>query len=243
MEPAASMGWSALHGVSVRQRHFRTIWNRRYIDHVQITVAETVGVEERGSYYDETGALRDMVPNHIFQLITLTAMEPPISFAADAVRDEQTKILRAVQPLTPEEVLSRTVRDQYGHGITGHEHMPAYRSEPRVVPDSGTETFVALKLLIDNWRWVDVPFYLRTGKRLSKRVTEVAIQFKRAPFMLFQDLRGALDAEPPRPAHSARRGHLAALRRQDPRPSGPVGVGEHGFSLCGLLRQHTQHWL
>jgi len=119
-------------------------------------------------------------------LITLMAMEPPISFEADAVRDEQTKILRAVQPLTPEEVLTRTVRGQYHEGTVGGGHVPGYRAEPRVPQDSGTETFVALKLLIDNWRWADVPFYLRTGKRLPQHVTEVAIQFKRAPFMLFR---------------------------------------------------------
>jgi glucose-6-phosphate 1-dehydrogenase len=165
---------------------FEPIWNRRYIDHVEITVAETVGVEERGNYYDETGALRDMVPNHIFQLITLMAMEPPVSFEADAVRDEQIKILRAIQPLSPEEVLTRTVRGQYGEGFHDGEHLPAYRAEPRVPSTSRTETFVALKLLLDNWRWADVPFYLRTGKRLPRRVTEVAIQFKRAPFMLFR---------------------------------------------------------
>ncbi len=166
---------------------FEPVWNRRYIDHVQITVAETLGVEQRGGYYDRAGALRDMVPNHIFQLVTLTAMEPPISFHADAVRDEQSKILRAVQPLSPEEVLTRAVRGQYGEGAVEGQSVPAYRAEPNVAPDSTTETLVALKLSIDNWRWADVPFYIRTGKRMPARVTEVAIQFRRAPFVLFRD--------------------------------------------------------
>lgn len=165
---------------------FEPIWNRRYIDHVQITVAEDLGVGQRGGYYDHSGALRDMVPNHIFQVLTLTTMEPPSSFEADAVRDEQAKILRAIQPMTPEEVLSRTVRGQYGEGAINGERVSSYRSEPSVPEDSRTETFVALKLSIDNWRWAEVPFYLRTGKRLPRCVTEVAIQFKRAPLMLFR---------------------------------------------------------
>jgi glucose-6-phosphate 1-dehydrogenase len=166
---------------------FEPIWNRRYIDHVQISVAETVGVEKRGDYYDTAGALRDMVPNHIMQLITLTAMEPPISFEANAVRDEQAKILHAVQPFSNEDVLSKTVRGQYGDGIMDGERVPAYRSEEGVPPDSRTETFVAMRLLIDNWRWAGVPFYLRTGKRLPGRNTHVVIQFRRAPFMLFRE--------------------------------------------------------
>jgi glucose-6-phosphate 1-dehydrogenase len=165
---------------------FEPIWNRRYIDSVQITVAETVGVEQRGGYYETAGTLRDMVPNHIFQLICLTAMEPPVSFDADVVRDEQGKILKAIQPMTPEEVLTRTVRGQYGFGVNGQQKLAAYRSEPNVSPASRTETFVAMKLFIDNWRWADVPFYLRTGKRMEKRVTEISIQFKRAPFVLFR---------------------------------------------------------
>src|SRR6185312_8399299 len=166
---------------------FEPIWNRRYIDHVQITVAESLGVEQRGGYYDHAGALRDMVPNHILQLVTLTAMEPPISFQANAVRDEQAKILHAIQHLAPEDVLSRAVRGQYGEGHDDGNPVPAYNAEPKVARDSQTETFVALKLSIDNWRWADVPFYVRTGKRLAKRATEVAIQFRRAPFVLFRE--------------------------------------------------------
>jgi glucose-6-phosphate 1-dehydrogenase len=166
---------------------FEPIWNRRYIDHIQITAGETVGVEKRGGYYETAGALRDMVPNHLFQLVSLTAMEPPVSFQADAVRDEQAKSLHAVQIPSPEEVLTMTVRGQYGEGQIGDQHLPAYRAEPGVAPDSTTETFAGLKLRIDNWRWADVPFYLRTGKRLASRATEIAIQFKRAPFQLFRD--------------------------------------------------------
>jgi glucose-6-phosphate 1-dehydrogenase len=165
---------------------FEPIWNRRYIDHIQITVSESVGVEQRGGYYENSGAMRDMVPNHIFQLISLTAMEPPISFAADAVRDEQSKVLRAIQPLAPEDVLTRTVRGQYGEGKVNGETLPAYRGEAHVDSHSGTETYVAMKLFVDNWRWAHVPFYVRTGKRLPKRTTEIVIQFHRAPLILFR---------------------------------------------------------
>jgi glucose-6-phosphate 1-dehydrogenase len=166
---------------------FEPIWNRRYIDSVHITAAEKVGVEQRGGYYEQAGTLRDMVPNHLLQLVTLTAMEPPVSFKADAVRDEQTKILHAIQCPTPEEAGRRAVRGQYDAGTIDGQPAPAYRTEANVAPDSQVETFVALKLLIDNWRWADVPFYLRTGKRLAARDTEITIKFRRAPFVLFRD--------------------------------------------------------
>ena len=165
---------------------FEPIWNRRYIDHVQITVAEELGVEERGGYYEGAGALRDMFPNHLFQLLALTAMEPPISFAAEAVRDEKVKVLHAIKPITGEEVLTSAVRGQYGEGTGPEGRLGGYRAEPKVRPDSTTETYAAVKLLIDSWRWAGVPFYLRSGKRLAGRQTEIAIQFKCAPSVLFR---------------------------------------------------------
>jgi len=163
------------------------LWNRHYIDHVQITASETVGVEHRGGFYETAGALRDMVPNHLFQLLTMTSMEPPISFDADEVRNKQAEILHAIQPLSPEDVITNMVRGQYGEGQSPNgQAVEGYRQEPDVNPQSNTETFVALKLQVDNWRWAGVPFYLRTGKSMSKRATEIVIQFRRTPFVLFR---------------------------------------------------------
>jgi len=166
---------------------FEPAWNNHYIDHIQITVAETVGVEGRGGFYETAGALRDMVPNHLFTLLTLIAMEPPTCFDADAVRDKKTELMSAIHPFSPQDVRNNVVRGQYGAGIAGEKEIVGYREESRVQPDSSTETFVAMKLGIETWRWANVPFYLRTGKALKKRASEIAIQFKNPPFALFRN--------------------------------------------------------
>ena len=167
---------------------FEPIWNRNYIDHIQITAAETVGVENRGAYYEEAGTLRDMVQNHMLQLLAHTAMEPPVLFDAQQVRDEKHKVLQAIRPITAETVHRETVRGQYTAGTTGGKSVPGYRQEPGVSPNSVTETYVALKFSVENWRWAGVPFYVRSGKRLPKRVTEIALQFKQTPHRLFTAL-------------------------------------------------------
>jgi glucose-6-phosphate 1-dehydrogenase len=164
---------------------FEPIWNQKYIDHVQITVAETVGVERRGSYYEHAGALRDIVQNHLMHLVCLVAMEPPLSLEAEAVRDEKVKVVRSLRPLDAACMPGGLVRAQYGPGTVQGKAVPGYREEPEVAPDSLTETYAAIKTSIDNWRWAGVPFYLRTGKRLPARATEIAIQFKAIPRVLF----------------------------------------------------------
>ncbi len=164
---------------------FEPVWNRNYIDYVEITAAETLGVESRAAFYEETGALRDMVANHMLQLLALTAMEPPVAFDADSVREQKVQVFRSIRAMDLEDVKSRTVRGQYGSGTIGATAAPGYREEPGVDPHSNTETYAALELYINNWRWAGVPFYVRAGKRLATKLTEIAVHFKRTPQALF----------------------------------------------------------
>jgi glucose-6-phosphate 1-dehydrogenase len=165
---------------------FENVWNRNYIDHVEITAAESIGIEGRGPFYETAGALRDVVQNHVMELLSFVAMEPPVSFEASAVRAEKVKVWKAIQPIHPAD----TVRGQYGPGTVDGKQVPGYRQEDRVHPRSQTETYAALRLEIENWRWAGVPFYIRAGKRLAKRVTEITIQFKQPPLLLFKDAEG-----------------------------------------------------
>ena len=217
---------------------FEPIWNRRYIDHVQITVAEAGGRGAPGrTITTRPGALRDMIQNHLLQILCLIAMEPPVSFDADEIRNKKVDVLHAIRPIPPEQVHQYAVRGQYGAGWIEGQHVAGYRREPGVAPDSTTETFAAVKLFVDNWRWQGVPFYLRTGKRLPARISEVSIQFRPVPHQTFP-AAAILDcrAQPPAHRHPARRGHSAALRGQAAGADHAPVSGDHAVLLPGGLQ-------
>ena len=169
------------------------MWNRNYVEYVEITVAETVGVENRAAFYEETGALRDMVANHLLQLLALTAMEPPVTFDADSVREQKVQLFRSIRPMSVEDVARFTARGQYGSAVINGKHVPGYRQEPGVDPSSITETYAAVRFQIENWRWAGVPFYIRTGKRLARNLTEIRVHLKPTPQALFAGASSVID--------------------------------------------------
>lgn len=207
------------------------IWNRRYVDHVQITVDEDGGVGSRGGYYEDAGALRDMLQNHLLQLLCMVAMEPPVSFRAEEVRNRKVDVLKAVRPIPPAEIGRYAVRGQYGPGWVRGERVPGYRQEQGVDPKSTTETYAAMKLQIDNWRWQDVPFYLRTGKRMAAKVSSISIQFKPAPLQLFPSV-SAEAWEPNRLVIELQPKEEITLRFQAKRPGRGMTLETVGLSFC-----------
>ena len=210
---------------------FEPIWNRRHIDHVQITVAESIGVENRGAFYEETGASRDFLQNHLLQLMSLVAMEPPATFEADALRDEKVKVIRAIGEMAPPKVRRDIVRGQYGPGWVAGRPVPGYRQEPEVDAESETETYIAARLEVDDWRWSGVPFYLRTGKRLPKRATEIAIQFKEVPHRLFKDSSSEPDPNLLAIRIQPDEGIMLRFGAKVPGPGPRRPVGEHGLHV------------
>ena len=216
-------------------RIFEPLWNRDHVDHVQITVAEDIGVEGRGKFYEPPGTLRDIVQNHAMQLLTLVAMEPPVAFDADAVRDEKVKVVRAMRPIAAAGRSAGHVRGQYGTGGVRRPRGAGLPRGARRAPDSITETFVAMKLHVDNWRWHDVPFYVRAGKRLAKRVTEIAVQFKPVPHRLFSQ-RPAETATSWQCGSSPTRGSRCGFVSKVPGPRNALRAGQHGLPLRHLVR-------
>ena len=223
---------------------FEPFWNRRYIDHVQISVAEELGVENRGAYYEESGLLRDMIQNHVLQLLSLVAMEPPATFEATATRDEKAKVLRALRPIPIDRVPDYVVRGQYAEGYVGGKKVPAYRSEPKVSPTSTTETYAAFKFFIDNWRWADVPFYLRSGKRLPKRVSEITHSISaRAARAVSGRGRGGHRTQYPFHSNPAQRGNFAEILRQASGHDHADSTRGDGVPLRRIVRRRTSHGL